>query len=247
MIPRIITTSFAGESLRQADRLLAAYQASAQAAGVPLAVHELAPDAVGPLARSLAPGLLHRYRANTIKLRHWQQLIEQAAGPIMLTDCDMLVLRDPRDAFADREAWDVALTRYDRPGPVKWFNAGVVLCRPTPGARKFMTHWRQLNDAIAADPRSVAHHQALQTFCGINQAALALLLAREDRPYRIKWLECAQFNCCDACWPTVDIARIRLLHIKGKLRKACLTGRPFKRPELVRLWKCFDGGKVTHG
>jgi alpha-N-acetylglucosamine transferase len=178
------------------------------------------------------------FESNSLKLEHWNALVQQApdGDRILLIDADMLVVR-PLDPVWDRP-FDVAYTV--RPSGAKFpLNGGVVAVRVGAASRAFMQAWAAENRRMLNDQ---AHHNRWrQRFGGINQAALGALLAAGVRG-QFATLPCLEWNCEDSCWGKFDPAVTRLVHIKSELRLACRS-RADQRGRwqpIVDRWRAAD-------
>lgn len=235
---RIVTTYHAPGPRGRYDigRMVAAYKRSAAAAGLPLEAVEVP---VPPIEQI---GLRRAETEFRYKIAYWLEIVKQASEPIVFTDSDMLIFNDPRRAF-EATQWDLAVTVRTGQPPL---NAGALFVRPTDAAIEFMQAWI---DEMHAIIERRGHTKWLQLFGAIDQAALAQLMIDTPRGVRVGQLPCSIYNCADAEWPQFDADRTCLLHVKGRLRLACL-GQPAKRDtppaqqrainKLSALWRTFD-------
>jgi hypothetical protein len=175
---------------------------------------------------------------NTYKLGYWVEAVEnaQTGDRIILTDCDMLCLKDPIVAF-DND-FDIAVTVRNT---VNWLNAGVIFIRVNNKSRRFMRRWLEHNNTLFRDP--VRRKQAIDRHVGMNQSALVQLLDHPPKNTKIAHLPCDIFNACEQNWERVTKDTV-FLHIKSALREVCLGCAdpekvvPHMRP-LVLLWRQY--------
>jgi hypothetical protein len=197
--------------------------------------------ALPPYRQSSAmPGiaLIDGYTANTYKLDHWCQVVQDAADgtELLLIDTDTLILRPLDDVWA--QPFDLAYTVRPARFP---FNGGVVFLRVSAATRAFVLRWRDENRRLFRD--KAAHQIERRKYGGINQAAFGALLERgEATDLRIVRLPCAEWNCEDSTWASFDPAVTRILHVKSMLRKAVLgfAGAPPALKALVQVWRTID-------
>jgi len=99
----------------------------------------------------------------------------------VLVDTDVVILKDLSDVFGD---WDIALTVRDDSHPlfdVMPFNEGVILCRPTEGARRF---WNAIANIYTQLP------EYLHSWSG-GQISLGVALGKQVRERQGDLLEVA--------------------------------------------------------
>ena len=221
-------------------RLLGVLRRSAteRSPGTPLVVVEADADTA---IRSSHPSATVKARAsfvaNTQKMRLWQEAVEALPDGevICLLDADTMVLRD----LSDAETMPFDVTYTSRPSVSRFpINSGVVLARGSERTRAFFRRWREVNEAMLADP--TYHQEYRQRWGGINQAALGAMIA-DPGAVNLVELRCQEWNCEDTTWHMMD-ATTRIVHVKGRLRKACLGHAPGGRvpPRLLKLWRGFE-------
>lgn len=190
--------------------------------------------------------------ANTQKLERWWDVVQasQDGDQILLMDVDLIITR-PLDPI-----WELP---FDLAYGVRKFlhltlNAGMVALRISPQIRLFMERWvdanRYLIGMSSYTPKDKAiaqfeHSSWRHKFGGMNQAALGKILHEHYKPktdhgLQIRTLPCLEWNCEDSAWLQFDPNLTRIVHVKGRLRKALFreTARP--APEyatLVKLWR----------
>jgi len=230
---RLITCCFDYTGKTDYTRLQRVYRASCEAVmpEVRYEHHELC-------APKIKPGYSQGMCSNTLKLKHWVALVEEAQETICLTDCDMLALRSVADA--DKLDFDLAYTFRTRAHMP--FNGGVVFVRPTPEGKALMRRWLKINDDMFHN--HVFHEMYRRKYAGMNQAAFGFLYEHPRGKSKMLGLPCAQWNACNEDWPTVKDSGTRLVHIKGDLRRALLQDRSTRgiQPQLhyiVGQWRQY--------
>ena len=191
-----------------------------------LSVSENAPgvefDEVITPAPDEQPGLLPHYTDNHAKLEVWRDQIhaEPDGSRVVLMDADTLALGPLDEAFD--EPFDIGWTW--RPGRLP-VNSGVVFVNCNSRSRAFMDAWLG-RDASLMRHRALADHGA-RKFGGANQASFMWLITHgTGRDIAVcKDLLCKKWNSVDQTW--CDFSEdTRILHIKGRLRDACLGVEP---------------------
>lgn len=238
---RVVTVYFEPGNLGRYDaaRMLAAYRRSVAAVGLELEIILL--PTPGPDRNVRNPRWMVEVEA---KLRAWLDVMATTTEPTILTDCDMLMLRNPADLF-DRADWDIAVTV--RPGypPI---NTGVLAVRPTAGARLFAERWWKAHRMLREDPP--LYHRWQHLFAASDQASMGWMLVNNQPDCIVRRLPCEWWNCADQEWATDQPDRVRLLHVKGRLRES-LLGLPLKHPvegnkqkaaisRWSAVWRSFD-------
>jgi hypothetical protein len=186
------------------------------------------------------PALADCYAANTHKLEHWCQAVQEAPDgtPMLLIDADTAILQPLVHVWERR--FDVALTVKPKPPARFPLNAGVIFLRASLLTKAFMQGWLDGNACLLANQRE--HQQWKGRFGGINQAALGRWLDRPSEPntLNIHRLSCAEWNCEDDSWATFDPQVTRILHVKSDLRRAVFSGpkQAARGPHarLAKLW-----------
>ncbi len=179
------------------------------------------------------------FQCNTAKMRLWESVVADAEDGecLALIDADVIVLRPLADVFSAE--FDLAMTW--RPEGAKFpFNSGVVFVRVNDRTREFFAEWRRVNDEFLADGER--HQQFRARYGGINQAALGAMLESDlAANLNILKLDCEEWNCEDSTWALANDAT-RVVHIKGRLRKAIFRGGPrdAATAPLVDLWEHYE-------
>lgn len=198
------------------------------------------------ITAELAPMNAHKpgrngLATNTDKLRAWCRIVERAPdGELLaLLDADTMVLRslDAVNAYH----FDVALTEKRQARAQRLpLNGGVVFLRINDRSRAFMARWLEVNERLYHDPVEHAHWR--NRYGGMNQASLGLMLETPGAMplVEIKWLQCAEWNCCDEIlWQTFDAARI--VHVKSGLRRAIFAPSNYGRMRALRdIWYQYE-------
>lgn len=196
-----------------AGRLLRAYRESAKSLGVTVIV-ESVPT---PPVEKDCP----RWRTELrLKQQVWNRIIQSTNIPVILTDSDMLMLKDPRTLFEEGD-WDVAVTCREHYPPL---NSGVFFSRSTPAAKQFMVDWTRFYAKIEVLSREkpVVFEQYRKFFGAVDQASLGMMLLAFPSPAKVLKLPCSVWNCADREWHLVMPQDVGLLHVKGLLRDRCL-------------------------
>jgi hypothetical protein len=208
---RIATVVFDYRDLTRYQRLFLAWEAS---------VRESNPGAQIDVLKIPAPEITGEHKAsfvsNTAKFQAWSQYLDTVQEPVILMDCDMIVLKDLSDAFSGD--FDIGLTKTGRDSPP--YNGGVVFVQPTQKARDFIKLWDKVNEELYNNPQE--HAKWWYWYKGMNQAALGKILETGLSEAKVKNFECREWNACDYDWGRLNPDVVRVIHIKSGLRKACL-------------------------
>lgn len=223
---KAVTVSFdkAGDNY---ERLLRVFEKSWKThTDIPLEVHRIKAP---PL------GLRHKsFYWNHRKLEVWIDSVNQDT---ILIDCDMLCMANVRDGFdlVDHIGYT------DRLGLKYPFNGGVVFVKYTRQSRKFLRKWYSVDERMLHDEKF--HYTYHPRYAGLNQSSMGWMW---EQGYRgmINVLPDI-YNKCDD-WTGWEKAK--LIHIKGNLRKACLSpeqrrGRYRANPKIRaihRIWKQYE-------
>jgi len=164
------------------------------------------------------------------KLRAWEAGVNHTDDDVLLLDADTLILGDV--TTLSRESFHLAHAM--RPGqyPV---NTGVVFVRPCVRTRRFMREWRHLTEYWQST--KALRNQARAEYAGTDQAAFVDALAAHQ--LNVLPLDYTEWNLCQDFQRMTDNTRI--LHLKGKIHRACLAGRYENlHPNVIREWKKYD-------
>lgn len=213
---RVICNHFADPTF---SRLAAALEASIER-NAPGVVYD---EWISPTPKEV-PGLLRHYTDNHAKLLIWNEAVQSAEDSehIVLMDADTIVLGPLDDAF--EHDFDVAWTW--RPGRLP-VNSGVVFIKVNDRSRAFMDAWVG-RDHHLMTTRGLADH-GKRKYGGANQASFMWLAlhggGKDICKLDGKSLPCRKWNSVDQTWCDFN-DDTRILHIKGKLRDACVGGEP---------------------
>jgi hypothetical protein len=205
-------------------------------------LHNCASDARLTICEMARPESNHRlpmHTDNTVKLRHWCEVMREAERAVVFLDADCLVLRDLGAVFDGEADWDVAITVW---GDARnRLNAGVVFARPTEGARGFFEDWVAENERLFADTARLDEWQSKQP--GMNQPALRQMMERGEHRGNAIELPCAVYNACEPTqWQAVG-AETHVLHVKGSLRRQMIGNAAETRyPVALGLVMAYVGG-----
>jgi hypothetical protein len=175
------------------------------------------------------------FHSNKIKLDAWCKAMEEIDDEkIIFMDCDMIVLDDLSSAF-DSE-FDIGITARTRCRMP--FNGGVVFVRNTESSRNFIKLWGEIDDRMYRDKKF--HNPYRVIYAGINQAAFGYLYEHPDlHTAKMKEFPCAIWNaCCEDRYND----KMKVIHIKSQVRKACFSNYPTDAIEIdyrgqVEKWR----------
>lgn len=174
--------------------------------------------------------------SNTYKLDLWVQELDKAkeGEEVVFMDCDMVVLGNMFDAFADD--FDVAYTTRTRGFPI---NGGVIFARNNERARKWFRELRNINNRMFED--KIFHTQWRNKYAGINQAAMGYLIENPVPGVMLHAVPCAKWNVCNDGWKNIN-KDARAIHVKGALRRACMGKVPpnANMGQCYRIWKQYE-------
>lgn len=165
------------------------------------------------------PGLLRHYTDNHEKLCFWRDAFNSLddGDEVVLMDADTIVLGDLSPAFG--EPYDIGWTW--RPGRLP-VNSGVVYLRCNDRSRAFMDAWVR-RDTQLMNHRGLADH-GRRKYGGANQASFMWLITHGGGQdiADCHALMCKHWNSVDQTWCDFDEKHTRVLHIKSRLRDACI-------------------------
>jgi len=182
-----------------------------------------------PPSRNGRRGMAQHLGANTHKLRIWNDFIQQATEPVVLSDCDMMVLHDFSEVFEGN--FDIGyMVRTGRANKRRIpYNGGVVFVKPTEGGKRFIKIWKDINDVMDKD--AAFHKQYRAVYAGMNQASFGYLMEHPVEGVTLKQFPCRIYDACSEDWDTLDMEKTKIVHIKSKLRKAIING------DIIGKWK----------
>lgn len=169
------------------------------------------------------PGMLRHYTDNHAKLCVWRDALTYLddGDEAVLMDADTVVLGDLSAAFD--KSYDIGWTW--RPGRLP-VNSGVVYVRVNDRSRAFMDAWVE-RDTQLMTHRSLADH-GRRKYGGANQASFMWLIThgKGQDIADCHALMCKHWNSVDQTWCDFDEKHTRVLHIKSRLRDACMGVEP---------------------
>lgn len=158
---------------------------------------------------------------NHEKLVQWSNYLDTCNEPVILSDADMLALRDPV------EIWDIGFdvcytarthTNSGRNIPL---NGGIVFVKPTAAAREFIKLWAEIDTRMYFD--SSFHELYFRRYAGMNQASLGYLLEHPELySAKIFSVFTRKYNAVECDWQYIDNETC-FVHIKSMLRNMILT------------------------
>ena len=188
---------------------------------------------------SLASGKNHTFVSNTVKLEHWLRVMEEQPDgeEMVFMDADMIVNKCFRHVF-DTD-FDLCVTKRNK--PTLPYNLGIMFLRNNENGKKFMRHFKEVNDMLFNDYKKHAPYRA--RYGGMNQASFGYILENTMKKLNIKMHEIPNriYNACVEDWSSVG-AHTVVLHVKSKLRRI-VTGAqsPDSRWTVaVRMWYKYD-------
>lgn len=179
----------------------------------------------------------HVANANHHKLRYWADLA--GAFPCVLTDVDMLCLRDPSTVFDQVE--HIGVTYRDQETDMQMpINGGVVVVKSAIGAMILRT-WYEYDCRLYHD--MTEHHKLRPKWGGMNQCSFGLML--EERPEFkscITQLPCSVWNNVE---PWDGWRDAYFVHLKGASQRVLFDGAKCVNEDLnalVEFWSATRTG-----
>jgi len=155
------------------------------------------------------------YKCNTLKLKYWNDYVNNYNTNTVLIDCDML-LRNSIDSIFEND-FDIGLTV--RKKTFNTLNGGVIFIKkPNDNIKEFFNRWYELNNYLLENPKELEYYSR-KYLPGINQSSLCLLLENEEQNYNIKYFPCEKWNSCQDSWRKIYRVNSNIVHIKSNLRK----------------------------
>jgi len=159
---------------------------------------------------------------NVYKLGIWNNIIQKAKEPVLLIDCDILILQDISVLETMDNLKDITLTtRTDKPYNTSAnCNAGFIYVKPTKEAKDFFNEWYELSKNF--DPKTNKWRGLYKKYKGATQTTLGYL--REEKKYEnnISEIPCYIWNCANLDYSFFNDKETKVVHIKSKLRKYIL-------------------------
>jgi hypothetical protein len=224
------------KGLRRYTRMAEVFQRS---------IRDVQPDLETCFRTTSAPPLASEpYKPNVLgfraKLAAWNEWVSQATEPIILADCDMLMV-NPVERFPGPKP--IYFT--ERETESSPLNTGIVFVNPGSAARAFFRAWLSVYDAMLQD--FDFYMRFAPQYAGGDQAALGCVL-EESSVVDVDYLPCSEWNATQSEWDAIDFHRVKFVHIKSDLRKLCLNERHRMRndtptPAMLRianLWGSYE-------
>lgn len=176
-------------------------------------------------------------RANARKTKHHARIIQSAADGelIGLLDVDTMITGD-LSPISDMR-FDLAITVTPPEGQYR-INSGVVFVRVSEFTRRWYAQWYATVQRMLIN--EALWRQWKDNYGGINQCALAYLLANSEIKLDVAELPCAIWNSVGSTWAQFS-PETKIVHLLGNLRNACLA--PGYRGELqllARKWQQLE-------
>ena len=185
------------------------------------------------------------FASNSIKLKIWNDIIQNTDKHVVLLDGDTLVLDNFLEVFD--EDFDIGLTFRGKTGLP--FNGGVIFVKPTKESKEFFNLFLKINDEFVKN--KIKHQKYRNKYAGINQSALGCLLEEynKDNKYKIKKFPCSIYNLCD--WINNDYKKAKIIHIKSNLRKNLrqylinnnYNNMPMNHKKIIDMWNSYNSNK----
>lgn len=170
---------------------------------------------------------------NVYKLGIWKDALNNSDTPILLIDCDMLILKDI-SVIENMNLKDITLTtrREKQYTTTANCNAGFIYIKPTQRAKEFFEEWYNLS--LEFDPKKPKWASLYKKYLGATQTTLGYI--RESGKYEdiISELPCYIWNCANLDYP-LKTDDTKVLHIKSKLRKHILNKARTTETKILQL------------
>jgi len=170
--------------------------------------------------------------------RAWADAIENADTPLVLLDCDVIVLRDLGEIFKGAD-WDIAHCPMPGPGvgaDVR-YNTGIVAINPTEKANEFGRVW--LERSLYWGETKERVKQAKRKYFGTDQAGFADAIEIVSG-LRVGELDYHEWNLCED-WAAYTEGFTGMVHLKGHWHKVATRG-VFPCKEVRGLWDKYCTG-----
>jgi hypothetical protein len=169
---------------------------------------------------------------NGVKLRHWVDFLEQTKENVIFADCDMMAIRSAEHAF--NLPFDIAYTARTKVKRIP-MNGGIMMARPTAGAKRFFREMLKVNDRMLYDLQ--LHHKWRCRYAGMNQAAFGCVYETGNHGAKIHKYKTIEWNAVDCDYQYIN-GKTVFVHYKSKLRKMVLKERKTKLEyqNVVNLW-----------
>lgn len=175
------------------------------------------------------------------KLETWSQIVHEAREPVILADCDMLMV-NPIEQWPTKH--EIAFT--ERNTPTAKVNTGIVFVQPNHRTRQFFRVWLSVYQEMLEDFDFYMEYAPV--WAGGDQAALGYIFEEQIAgSAQIDRLGCARWNLTQSEWDDFTPGRSQFVHIKSDLRKLCLGEVARMRApatermrEIAALWRVYD-------
>jgi hypothetical protein len=117
-------------------------------------------------------GRIWGYTANHEKLKAWVDIYHKSEHGVILLDCDMLVLRDPRQELSDLVQYFGVCRR--EPGAYQAFNGGLIVAKKSPVTDQFFNRWLDIDRRMYTQDHRL-HAKYREKYSGMNQASFGYL------------------------------------------------------------------------
>lgn len=175
---------------------------------------------------------------NIYKLKYWNNAVQKAKEPIVLMDCDMMVIGNIKNILDN--PGDVVFTTRNY-STVKT-NAGVVLVRPTDMAKEFFREWLR----VSVEDFNLENYMWLdyiKEFKGATQSTLAYLRDKGKFEDIIGEMPCPIWNCAALEWNRIK-KDTKIIHVKSQLRNLVLANQQFsdltKEFDKTYIWPLME-------
>lgn len=159
-----------------------------------------------------------RFGENTEKLKLWVEFLNKIQDDnIVLIDADTMVLSDISGVFKDK--FDIGVTRRTKDGRIK-YNGGVMFVKKNERSLAFFQKFKEINDLMYQ--KRNFHAEWRQKYSGMNQAAFGWMTENYRGNIIMREYPCSVYNAVSDDWGAFDINKTKIVHLKSKLREACL-------------------------
>jgi len=164
---------------------------------------------------NVIPKEYHKTPVYKLKLQYQKDIIDNINTNIILSDCDMLMLKSVENIF-DMD-FDIAFTEREK----KFINTGIVFVKkPNKEIKNFFKKWNDKVRYLYNNPDVLEKNKKKYTN-GLNQCALGLILKEykdiNNKNLKIKYLPSSIYNSCQDTWKNIN-NNTKFVHIKSALR-----------------------------
>lgn len=166
---------------------------------------------------------------NIFKLGVWNDLIQKQETPLIICDCDLLVVNNIEN-IVNISTKDIIFTSRDKNNR---FNGGFIYINPTPKAKEFFQEWYDIS-INSFDPKTNSMwKQYVSKYKGANQAVLGYLYENKKYADIIDEIPCHIWNCTDYEWEKFS-PDTKIIHIKSELRDFVLNKNKTMRSHIKK-------------